>query len=227
MKRILLMAVTLMCFVQVSFAYLCPRCRYDNVNNAEFCIQCGQPMSNQPEYFYCPKCNFQNPYGSHFCGGCGDELRYGPPGLPPQDGYGPQQGYGPQEGYGNQGGYGGFDFGGQGNHHGKHHGNHQGNHPKAQHADWRFVTTISGNGEKTAQELPGGGAMRKFMLKGASGSMIIHTFVIREGGAAEHFPITTRFSPGQEVVKDLPREYNSTGFRVSKEGKGSVEVYVQ
>jgi len=216
MKRILLMVLTLMCFAQLSFAYQCPRCRFDNANDAAFCVQCGQPISNQPEYFYCPRCNFQNPYGSRFCGGCGDEMRYG---LPPQDGYGPQQGYGPQ------GGYGGFDFSNQGDHHGSHRGH--GKHHKAQNADWRFVTVISGNGEKTAQELPGGGAMRKFMLKGASGSLVIHTFVIREGGNPEHFPITTRFSPGQEVVKDLPREYNSTGFRVSREGKGSVEVYVQ
>lgn len=218
MKRILLMVLTLMCVVQFSFAYLCPRCRYDNANSAAYCANCGQALASQPEYFFCPKCGFQNPYGSHFCGGCGDELRYGPP-----EGYGPQQGYGPQEGYGPQGGYGGFEFGGHEENHGKHHGDH----PRAQQTGWRLVTTITGNGEKAPQELPGGGAMHKFMLKGVSGSMIIHTFVIREGGAAEHFPITTRFSPGQEVVKDLPREYNSTGFRVSKEGKGSIEVYVQ
>ncbi len=205
MKRILLMVFTLMCFAQISYAHLCPRCRFNNANDATYCIQCGQPLVTQSEYFYCPRCGFQNPYGSNFCGNCGDELRYDSPASPPQQGYID------------------LDF----SDHGDHNDNDHENHTKTQKAAWRLVTTISGNGEKTAQELPGGGAMHKFMLKGTSGSMIINTFVIREGGEAEHFPIATRFAPGQEVVKDLPREYNSTGFRVSREGKGSIEVYVQ
>lgn len=104
---------------------------------------------------------------------------------------------------------------------------HSHKHHHESHSEWRYVATISANGNEKPAELPGAGSITHFKLRGASGSIIIDTFVIREGGNAEHFPITTRFSPGQEVTKDLSRAYNSTGFRVSRRGTGSVELYVQ
>ncbi|MBI1882660.1 MAG: hypothetical protein HYS08_00430 [Chlamydiae bacterium] len=104
---------------------------------------------------------------------------------------------------------------------------HHHHHHDEPHSDWRLVATLSASGDDKGVELPGGGLIHQVKLRGVSGSLIINTVTVREGGEATHFPITTRFAPGQEVVKDLGREYNSTGFRVSRKGTGSVELYVQ
>jgi hypothetical protein len=99
--------------------------------------------------------------------------------------------------------------------------------PVSAKSKWRTVGTVAGQGQKDAVELPGAGPIQHIRIRGIDGSLIINTLVVREGGTNNPVPIATKFSPGQEVVRDLPRQMNSTGFRLSRDGHGSVEVSVQ
>jgi eukaryotic-like serine/threonine-protein kinase len=61
----------------------CPRCGYQNLEEARFCVECAQPLDVAP---LCPQCGHTNLKGNKFCGQCGSSL-YGPitekPPLPP------------------------------------------------------------------------------------------------------------------------------------------------
>ena len=204
MKK-LLIALMILLSATLAMAVYCPKCGQYNPDGTNYCSRCGITLVVQEEALNCPQCGFSNPPSAAFCGNCGLELRMAaqPYGYPE-----PQQGHthllvAPKPTH-------------------QHH-----EEEEAAHSSWRLVGTVSSDGKDGAQELPGGGPIKKFRLLGSSGSLIINTFVVREGGNATHIPVTTRFAPGQEFVKDLPREFNSTGFRLSKKGKGSVEVYVQ
>ncbi|MCK4789523.1 MAG: zinc ribbon domain-containing protein, partial [Desulfobacteraceae bacterium] len=55
----------------------CPKCQFENPNEAEFCIECGAPIE-----FHCPKCGVITPATSKFCMKCGHDLtkaKAGPP----------------------------------------------------------------------------------------------------------------------------------------------------
>jgi class 3 adenylate cyclase/tetratricopeptide (TPR) repeat protein len=47
----------------------CPKCRFENPNEAEFCVECGAPIE-----FHCPKCGVITPATGKFCMKCGHDL---------------------------------------------------------------------------------------------------------------------------------------------------------
>ncbi len=48
----------------------CPKCQFDNLENAKFCSECGNKLELE-----CPECRKMNPVGSKFCSECGHDLR--------------------------------------------------------------------------------------------------------------------------------------------------------
>ncbi len=47
----------------------CPKCQTDNPEEADFCIECGNPIE-----FFCPKCGAKTPHKGKFCMKCGHNL---------------------------------------------------------------------------------------------------------------------------------------------------------
>jgi len=47
----------------------CPKCQTDNPEEADFCIECGNPIE-----FHCPKCRAKTPHQGKFCMKCGHNL---------------------------------------------------------------------------------------------------------------------------------------------------------
>jgi class 3 adenylate cyclase/tetratricopeptide (TPR) repeat protein len=47
----------------------CPKCQFENPEEAKFCIKCGKPME-----FHCPKCGAKTPVIGDFCMECGHNL---------------------------------------------------------------------------------------------------------------------------------------------------------
>jgi class 3 adenylate cyclase/tetratricopeptide (TPR) repeat protein len=67
----------------------CPKCQFENPDEATFCIQCGNPIE-----FHCPKCGTVTPRTGKFCMKCGLDLRK-PEVTPPID-YPQPQSYTPK-----------------------------------------------------------------------------------------------------------------------------------
>jgi ribosomal protein L40E len=57
----------------------CPKCRADNPEEADFCIECGNPIE-----FFCPKCGAKTPHKGKFCMKCGHNLTL-PSEAPPKN----------------------------------------------------------------------------------------------------------------------------------------------
>ena len=47
----------------------CPKCQFENPDDAQFCIECGNPME-----FHCPECGAITPATGKFCKACGHNL---------------------------------------------------------------------------------------------------------------------------------------------------------
>ena len=47
----------------------CPKCQFENPNDAQFCIECGNPIE-----FHCPQCGAITPVTGKFCKACGYNL---------------------------------------------------------------------------------------------------------------------------------------------------------
>jgi class 3 adenylate cyclase/tetratricopeptide (TPR) repeat protein len=47
----------------------CPKCQFDNSDQAKFCGKCGEKLS-----LVCPKCSSENTLSNHFCNECGQRL---------------------------------------------------------------------------------------------------------------------------------------------------------
>jgi len=47
----------------------CSKCQFENPDDAQFCIECGNPME-----FHCPKCGAITPPKGKFCKACGHNL---------------------------------------------------------------------------------------------------------------------------------------------------------
>ena len=47
----------------------CPKCRFDNREEAKFCIDCGNKLE-----INCSKCSHLNPPATKFCEECGSSL---------------------------------------------------------------------------------------------------------------------------------------------------------
>ena len=48
----------------------CPKCQFENPDNAKFCIECASPME-----FHCPNCGAIKPATGKFCRECAYDLR--------------------------------------------------------------------------------------------------------------------------------------------------------
>jgi len=48
----------------------CPKCQFKNPDDAQFCIECGNPIE-----FHCPQCHAITPSTGKFCKSCGYDLR--------------------------------------------------------------------------------------------------------------------------------------------------------
>ena len=48
----------------------CPKCQFENPDDAQFCIECGNSIE-----FHCPKFGVVNPYAGKFCKVCGHNLK--------------------------------------------------------------------------------------------------------------------------------------------------------
>ncbi len=57
----------------------CPKCQFENQDNAKFCIECASPME-----FHCPNCGAITPATGKFCQECAYDLRK-PKTTPPKD----------------------------------------------------------------------------------------------------------------------------------------------
>ena len=47
----------------------CPKCQFENPDDAQFCIECGNPIE-----FHCPQCGAITPVTGKFCKACGYNL---------------------------------------------------------------------------------------------------------------------------------------------------------
>jgi class 3 adenylate cyclase/tetratricopeptide (TPR) repeat protein/DNA polymerase III delta prime subunit len=61
----------------------CTHCGHDNPDDANFCGQCGAPLTDDAA---CATCGRHNPAGARFCRGCGASLQGDHPVLPAEDG---------------------------------------------------------------------------------------------------------------------------------------------
>jgi len=52
----------------------CPKCGFDNANEASFCEQCGTRLSR-----LCPNCGYEASPSAQFCRACGAPLGLSPP----------------------------------------------------------------------------------------------------------------------------------------------------
>ena len=57
----------------------CPKCQFENPDNAKFCIECASPME-----FHCPNCEAITPATGKFCQECAYDLRK-PETIPPKE----------------------------------------------------------------------------------------------------------------------------------------------
>ena len=57
----------------------CPKCQFENPDNAKFCIECASPME-----FHCPNCEAITPATGKFCQECAYDLRK-PKTTPPKE----------------------------------------------------------------------------------------------------------------------------------------------
>jgi class 3 adenylate cyclase/tetratricopeptide (TPR) repeat protein len=60
----------------------CPKCRFDNPEDAKFCNQCAAKLE-----LTCPQCGKKNPSGSKFCNECSQALSEPPRPSPPSAGF--------------------------------------------------------------------------------------------------------------------------------------------
>ena len=47
----------------------CPKCQFENTEDSNFCLECGQKLEQK-----CPQCDKVLPVGAKFCSGCGHKL---------------------------------------------------------------------------------------------------------------------------------------------------------
>jgi class 3 adenylate cyclase len=69
----------------------CPKCQFENREEAIFCRSCGSPLQSD---IYCPNCEASNPADSKFCEKCGRDLK--PPKETPSVRYSEPQSYTPK-----------------------------------------------------------------------------------------------------------------------------------
>lgn len=61
---------------------VCPKCGYQNHDDAAFCSGCGTKLEKQSDKKICKKCGYENKLDASFCGGCGTKLVRIPPRQP-------------------------------------------------------------------------------------------------------------------------------------------------
>ncbi|MDP3981286.1 MAG: zinc ribbon domain-containing protein [Chlamydiota bacterium] len=212
MKKIIFLMFILCFIVTCAEAAYCPQCRYYNQEQAMYCTKCGSPMVPPQTSIQCQGCGYVNPYEGAYCVNCGAPIHQQNPNA-----YGPPHGY-RQEQSGQS-----FNMDVFMN---KRRRDHHREEQQAPVSQWRMVGTLVSTGKSKGSEVSGGGQITKVKFHCTSGSHAINTLVVREGANKTQVPITSRIAAGQDIVKDLPRQFNATGLRISHEGDGNIEVYV-
>jgi hypothetical protein len=90
---------------------------------------------------------------------------------------------------------------------------------------WSTVADLTAGND--AKEVAVNQTIRTVQIECIEGTMIVNTFVVREGAARESFRIGRRFNVGDKQEIDLGRDRNVTGFRISDDGRGRYRVSVK
>ena len=85
--------------------------------------------------------------------------------------------------------------------------------------------TAGGSAKETGA--PSSRPIRKVRIVATSGSVIVNTVVVREGGAKTPHTLAVRLAAGESREIDLGSARNVTGLRISDGGKGTYEVQVR
>jgi len=89
-------------------------------------------------------------------------------------------------------------------------------------AGWQLVSDVTAGGG--AKELTVNRSIRLVRLECTSGSVIINTVVIREGGAKNPITVARKLNTGEKYEIDLGGAHQVTGLRISDSGKGTYKV---
>ncbi len=93
-------------------------------------------------------------------------------------------------------------------------------HEPRRNGKYSVAATVSANG---AKEVSFAGGAGECYLEFESGSTVINTIVVREGGKKRSVTVASRFDRGQRYV--LPLGGYATGIRISCSGGGSFKVW--
>lgn len=85
--------------------------------------------------------------------------------------------------------------------------------------------TAGGSAKETGA--PSSRPIRKVRIVATSGSVIVNTVVVREGGAKTPHTLAVRLAAGESREIDLGSARNVTGLRISDGGKGTYEIQVR
>ena len=85
--------------------------------------------------------------------------------------------------------------------------------------------TVGGSAKETGA--PSSRPIRKVRIVATSGSVIVNTVVVREGGAKTPHTLAVRLAAGESREIDLGSARRVTGLRISDGGKGTYEVQVR
>ena len=85
--------------------------------------------------------------------------------------------------------------------------------------------TAGGSAKETGA--PSSRPIRKVRIVATSGSVIVNTVVVREGGAKTPHTLAVRLAAGESREIDLGSARRVTGLRISDGGKGTYEVQVR
>lgn len=89
-------------------------------------------------------------------------------------------------------------------------------------AGWQVVSDVTTGGG--AKELTVNRSIRLIRIECTSGSVIINTVVVREGGAKTPITVAQKLQTGGKWEHDLGGAHQVTGFRISDSGKGTYTV---
>ena len=85
--------------------------------------------------------------------------------------------------------------------------------------------TVGGSAKETGA--PSSRPIRKVRIVATSGSVIVNTVVVREGGAKTPHTLAVRLAAGESREIDLGSARRVTGLRISDGGKGTYEIQVR
>ncbi len=92
-------------------------------------------------------------------------------------------------------------------------------------AGWQVVSDVTAGGG--AKELVVNRSVQSVQIECTSGTVIINTVVIREGGAKNPITVARKFTVGEKQELNLGGTKQVTGLRISDSGRGTYKVSTQ